>query len=213
MPLWRCLPLPPPASLRSKFFSFCVDRLQRKSGVQTGMSPERGSSWGQPQRRGASVPSSQGWAEPFSEHPECCRRAEKSVTRLPCPQGPFQGGRGRGKPLCWFSRPVGRSHCGSGYRQVSRAVGRAAGAQGTPGRPRPRIPWSWHTSDPQEVGWPRGRGGGALHPWAHPSRGVGPAAGPLSPKAGTAALRNLASFSYQLPFLLPTPPPSLALQV
>ena len=116
--------------------------------------PEKGSPWGQSRRRGASVPRSRGWAVSLSEHPECCRRAEKSVTRLPSPQGPFQGGRGQGKPLCWFSRPVGRSRCRSGYRQVSRAVGRAVGARAPRAGRAPAAPGAGTRLIPRKGGDP-----------------------------------------------------------
>ncbi|XP_045301350.1 transcription factor Ovo-like 2 isoform X2 [Leopardus geoffroyi] len=109
-----------PGLTGSKSFSFFVDcsqkiwspdRLEPRQGDLLRADPEawRFSSLRRPRRA----------APPLRARKEYSSRAEKSVTRLLCPQRPFQGGRGRGKPLCRFLGPVGRAHSGSGYRQFT----------------------------------------------------------------------------------------------
>lgn len=130
-----------PGLTGSKSFSFFVDcsqkiwspdRLEPRQGDLLRADPEawRFSSLRRPRRA----------APPLRARKEYSSRAEKSVTRLLCPQGPFQGGRGRGKPLCRFLGPVGRARSGSGYRQVSLADGRAAGARELLARRAPAAP-------------------------------------------------------------------------
>lgn len=90
-----------PGITGSKSFSFLVDcsqkiwspdRLEPGEGDLLRADPEawRFSPLLRPRRA----------APPLRARGEYSSRAEKSVTRLLCPQGPFQGGRGRGKPLC-----------------------------------------------------------------------------------------------------------------
>jgi hypothetical protein len=79
-------------------------------------------------------------APPLRAPWEHASQDEKSVTRLLCPQRPFQGGRRSGKPLCWFPGRVGWA-CSGVKLQTGEARGLVScGRQGTPGRSRPHSP-------------------------------------------------------------------------
>lgn len=148
VPLWKCLPPPPLAhpaqSLFPSLFVVLRENLESRQGrVQRGW-PLEGSSGGgarlHPEQSGPSCAPSPSAGRVFQPSQEIRYQAAVSPKAIP-------GRKRTGKTAVLILPP-----CGLGAQRVRLQTGESGGwascwRQGTPGRPRPRSPRSWHTSD------------------------------------------------------------------